>query len=100
MHSGFEQWVRTAKTFLVDHYQETPCLREGAKEGAFMTLTALPFKDYLNVAVGAAASRDPFAQGPTASLAARAVSRHRHSRAPADQGQDPLPGRGGDQDRV
>ena len=30
----------------------------------------------------------------------RAVSRPRHSRAPADQGQDPLPGRGGDQDRV
>ena len=57
MHSGFEQWVRTAKTFLVDHYQETPCLREGAKEGAFMTLTALPFKDYLNVAVGAARRR-------------------------------------------
>jgi len=54
MHSSFEQWVRTAKTFLVDYYQETPCLMPGAKEGAFMTLTALPFKDYLNFAVGTA----------------------------------------------
>ena len=34
-------------------YQETPCLMDGAKEGAFMTLTALPFKDYMNFAVGA-----------------------------------------------
>ena len=33
-------------------YQETPCLMDGAKEGAFMTLTALPFKDYMNFAVG------------------------------------------------
>lgn len=55
-HSALEQWLRTAKTFVVDYYQESPCLHwtNGTIEGAFLTLTTLPTKDYLNLVVGTA----------------------------------------------
>jgi len=55
-HSGIEEWVRTAKTFVVDYYQNTPCIHKSGKtvEGAFLTLTSLPTQDHLNFVVGTA----------------------------------------------
>ncbi|KAJ1460882.1 amidase signature domain-containing protein [Pelagophyceae sp. CCMP2097] len=51
----FEQWVRTAKTFVMDYYEKLPCATKSgdAVEGAFVTLTAKPFEDYKNFAIGA-----------------------------------------------
>jgi hypothetical protein len=51
---GFEMWVRTAKTFVVDYMEELPCLHSsgGAAEAGLSTLTALPFNDHLNFAIG------------------------------------------------
>mmetsp|Transcript_17725 Transcript_17725/g.33618 ORF Transcript_17725/g.33618 Transcript_17725/m.33618 type:complete len:212 (-) Transcript_17725:528-1163(-) len=51
---SFEQWVRTAKTFVIDYMEELPCLYEsgGAVEAGVTTLTAKPFEDYNNFAIG------------------------------------------------
>ena len=51
---SFEQWVRTAKTFVVDYMEKLPCLHSsGATTEAAMTmLTAKPFEDYKNFAIG------------------------------------------------
>lgn len=53
--NSFEQWVRTAKTFVIDYMEEMPCLRVngGVVEGTVTTLTAKPFEDYKNFAIGA-----------------------------------------------
>jgi len=50
----FEQWVRTAKTFLIDYMEEMPCLHKagGTVEAGVATLTALPFNDAYNFAIG------------------------------------------------
>lgn len=55
-YSALEEWLRTAKTFVVDYYQATPCLHpsNATIEGAMMTLTAMPFNDHLNFVVGTA----------------------------------------------
>ena len=51
----FEQWVRTAKTFVVDYMENLPCLHSSgaATEATITTLTAKPFEDYKNFAIGA-----------------------------------------------
>lgn len=51
---GFEMWVRTAKTFVVDYMEALPCLHDtgGAAEAGLSTLTALPFNDHYNFAIG------------------------------------------------
>lgn len=51
---SFEQWVRTAKTFVVDYMEQLPCLHESGStvEAALVTLTALPFQDHKNFAIG------------------------------------------------
>ena len=51
---GFEMWVRTAKTFVVDYMERLPCLHTsgGAAEAGLSTLTALPFNDAYNFAIG------------------------------------------------
>ena len=53
--SGFEQWVRTAKTFVMDYYEALPCAHPQGDtvEGAWAALTALPHQDYKNFAIGA-----------------------------------------------
>lgn len=53
--NSFEQWVRTAKTFVIDYMEAMPCLHVSgaAIEGAPTTLTAKPFEDYKNFAIGA-----------------------------------------------
>jgi hypothetical protein len=50
----FEQWVRTAKTFVVDYYEPLPCATQQGDtvEGAFTVLTAKPFEDYKSIAIG------------------------------------------------
>lgn len=47
---SFEQWVRTSKTFVMDYYEALPCAHTQGDtvEGAYATLTALPFEDYKN----------------------------------------------------
>jgi Asp-tRNA(Asn)/Glu-tRNA(Gln) amidotransferase A subunit family amidase len=42
--SGFEMWVRTSKTFVMDYYEALPCAtpQGDTVEGAYATLTALP----------------------------------------------------------
>lgn len=52
---SFEQWVRTAKTFVVDYMETLPCLHSSgaATEAAMTMLTAKPFEDYKNFAIGA-----------------------------------------------
>jgi hypothetical protein len=51
---SFEQWVRTAKTFVMDYYERLPCASQSgdAIEGAYTVLTAKPFEDYKNFAIG------------------------------------------------
>ena len=51
---SFEQWVRTAKTFVMDYYEPLPCATQQGDtvEGAFTVLTAKPFEDYKNFAIG------------------------------------------------
>jgi hypothetical protein len=52
---SFEQWVRTAKTFVMDYYEALPCATQSgdAVEGAYSVFTAKPFEDYKNFAIGA-----------------------------------------------
>jgi hypothetical protein len=52
---SFEQWVRTAKTFVMDYYEPLPCAttQGDTVEGAYAILTAKPFEDYKNFAIGA-----------------------------------------------
>lgn len=52
---SFEQWVRTAKTFVMDYYEALPCATQQGDtvEGAYTVLTAKPFEDYKNFAIGA-----------------------------------------------
>jgi hypothetical protein len=53
--SKFEQWVCTAKTFLIDYMEEMPsCLHKsgGTVEAGVTTLIALPFNDAYNFAIG------------------------------------------------
>jgi len=54
-NSGFEQWVRTAKTFVMDYYEALPCAtpQGDTVEGVYATLTALPHQDHKNFAIGA-----------------------------------------------
>jgi hypothetical protein len=51
---SFEQWVRTAKTFVIDYMEALPCLHESgaAVEAGVTVLTAKPFEDYKNFAIG------------------------------------------------
>lgn len=51
---SFEQWVRTAKTFVMDYYEALECATTGGNtiEGAFTVLTAKPFEDYKNFVIG------------------------------------------------
>jgi hypothetical protein len=51
---GFEMWVRTAKTFVVDYMEALPCMHTsgGTVEAGLSTLTALPFNDAYNFAIG------------------------------------------------
>eukprot|EP00965_Chrysotila_dentata_P223479 6193597-Pleurochrysis_carterae.AAC.1 len=51
---NFEQWVRTSKTFVMDYMKEQPCMHTsgGTISGAYATLTALPFRDHINFAIG------------------------------------------------
>jgi len=51
---SFEQWVRTAKTFVMDYYEALPCATKSGHtvEGSYATLTALPFQDHKNFAIG------------------------------------------------
>jgi len=53
--SGFEQWVRTSKTFVMDYYEALPCAtpQGDTVEGALAVLTALPHQDHKNFAIGA-----------------------------------------------
>jgi len=51
---GFEQWVRTSKTFVMDYYEALPCAtpQGDTVDGAYATLTALPHEDYKSFAIG------------------------------------------------
>jgi hypothetical protein len=51
---SFEQWARTAKTFVVDYMEALPCLHQSgaAVEAGVTVLTAKPFEDYKNFAIG------------------------------------------------
>merc|ERR1719230_1029100 len=42
---NFEHWVRTAKLFIVDHYEATALVPGGSVEGAMATATALPWQE-------------------------------------------------------
>jgi len=54
-NGNFEQWVRTAKTFVMDYYEALPCAtpQGDTVEGVYATLTALPHQDHKNFAIGA-----------------------------------------------
>lgn len=51
---SFEQWIRTSKTFVMDYYEALPCATAGGNtiEGSYAILTAKPFEDYKNFAIG------------------------------------------------
>lgn len=51
---SFEQWVRTAKTFVMDYYEALPCAHTQGDtvEGTYTVLTAKPFEDHKNFAIG------------------------------------------------
>jgi hypothetical protein len=60
LSGGFEMWVRTAKSFVVDYMEALPCMHSsgGTVEAGLSTLTALPFEDHKNFAI-ASIIQDP-----------------------------------------
>ena len=49
---NFEHWVRTAKLFIVDHYEESALTPGGSIEGAMATATSLPWREATLFRVG------------------------------------------------